>query len=256
MVFCVQSVMEDLPPSTGASCFILVLGCCGLPGAVRLARLCDLPVSWSCSACLVGGVTFLTNPAFTCQLRSRLPLLFSCTVSNALSNWMWYCRDTKPVVRSSTNATFLACSGDRPSYIPILDLFFFLCWCPPSWIGCANTYTGHPSGTLFSNVRFTFTFVKACSGLIWELSFMFVLSFHATHSNLSAYGHRCALIAAGHLWLACINWVRVRSCRTRILRSATPFWWCAPTPAYVILCLLIWQSRTHALLLNIPLSAW
>ena len=76
----------------------------------------------------------------------------------------------------------------------------------------------------FSIFLFTFTFVKACSGLSWLLSFMFRLSFHAAHINLSAYGHRCALISAGHLLLACINWVQVRSFRTRIIRSATPFW--------------------------------
>ena len=230
MDFCGTYVVEKLSPSTGASCCILVLSYCCPSGAGRRARLWDLPVSWSDLAGRVCGVTFRENPAFTCQLRSRSNLLFSCTVSNALSNWTWYCGDTNPVVRSSTNATFLAWSGDFPRYIPVLDISLHLCWCPPSCIGCINTYIENPNVTLFPNVWFTFTFLKACSGLSWALSLMFGLSFHAVHAYLSAYSHRCALIAAGHIWLACINWVRVRSCRTRIIFSSTPFWWCAPTP--------------------------
>ena len=113
----------------------------------------------------------------------------------------------------------------------VITLGIYLSWVFPSiYAGALHPVLAvlmHTPGIRmvhFSNVWFTFTFVKACSGLSLALSFVFGLFFRAAHVNLSAYVHRCVLIASGNLWLACINWVRVRSCRTRILCSATPFW--------------------------------
>jgi hypothetical protein len=43
-------------------------------------------------------------------------------------------------------------------------------------------------------------------------------------------------MASGHLLCACSRSVVALLCKSPILFSAIPFWWCAPTPQKLIVC--------------------
>ena len=73
---------------------------------------------------------------------------------------------------------------------------------------------------------------------------------------LMACNHKLAAMALGHRWAACRREVRAFSVMSRICLSATPFWWCAPTPEKVIVWCADWTSSTKALSANLPLSQW
>ena len=80
---------------------------------------------------------FLPLAEESCLLLPKRLHCLDWSVSNMVSNRTLCCGLTKPVLGSRTNATFLPCSGEGPTYIPTWALSFHLQWLLP----CCNRFT-------------------------------------------------------------------------------------------------------------------
>ena len=141
-------------------------------------------------------------------------------------------------------------------YIPSRDLDFHLWWIDPFCSASFSTYTGHPNGFQCLDFGWTSVLPNFCRGDLLLRSQLSGALLIASFATLSAYGHRFAVIACGHLCWACIIIDLLSSCSSLMRRSHIPFWWCALTPAKVRSCLALRQAWTHLIALNMPLSAW
>ena len=72
----------------------------------------------------------------------------------------------------------------------------------------------------------------------------------------NANDHKVASMWSGFLTAAWIRLVCARSMTVRIARSATPFWWCAPTQLIVIPSASFLISSSNSVALNLPLMGY
>ena len=89
------------------------------------------------------------------------------------------------------------------------------------------------------------------------MSFLILgVSFKTLLAMQIAQGQKFAVTHLVHLLAVCITMVLASSCSSQIICSASPFWWCAFTPAKVSGWPFFWQSMTPFLAWKMLLPEW
>ena len=128
-----------------------------------------------------------------------------------------------PVVRLSTSATLLACSGEWPRYTPALDRGFHFGIIPdPLCRFLSRVYTGQNRGCSLRSSSLDRIPESFIIGLAPSESNLKV--FRARHAAFRANGHSDFVTTCGQSCIPWANIVLASSLSDLILRSAMPFW--------------------------------